>query len=101
MQENTEQGRPNTMQNGGIIRKMQPDVEGTTAMKAGGLLTKKRVHYEGDALNKSAQKQGWMTSSPTDKESPVPGSIRTIQLLSSPLENERILRSSHPQADAD
>ena len=42
------------MQNGGIIRKMQPDVEGTTAMKAGGLLNKKRVHYEGDALNKSA-----------------------------------------------
>lgn len=54
MQENTDQGRPNTMQNGGIIRKMQPDVEGTTAMKAGGLLNKKRVHYEGDALNKSA-----------------------------------------------
>ena len=42
------------MQNGGIIRKMQPDVENTTTMNAGGLLSKKRVHYEGDALNKSA-----------------------------------------------
>ena len=54
MQENTELGRPNTMQTGGIIRKMQPDVENTTPLSAGGLLTKKRVHYEGDALNKSA-----------------------------------------------
>lgn len=42
-----------------------------------------------------------MTSSPTEKDSPVPAPIRTIQLHSSPLENERILRSSHQQADSD
>jgi hypothetical protein len=43
-------GRPGTMQATGIIRKMQADVENVPT--AGGLLNKKRVHYEGD--NKQA-----------------------------------------------
>ena len=42
------------MQNGGIIRNRQADVENTSATTVGGLLTKKRVHYEGDAHNISA-----------------------------------------------
>jgi len=93
-----DKGRPNTMQTGGIIRKMQPDLENTTSANAGGLLNKKKVHYEGDSFSKlTPQKQGWMTANPpTDKDSPPVGPIRTIQLAPSPLENERILLSSNP-----
>jgi hypothetical protein len=41
------------MQANGIIRKMQPDIENNRP-PVGGLLNKKRVHYEGD------KKQGAM-----------------------------------------
>ena len=55
MQDSQDKDRPNTMQNGGgIIRKMKPDLESATPAIAGGLLKKKRVHYEGDPLNRSS-----------------------------------------------
>ncbi len=70
---------------------MQPDLESGAANNALGLLNKKRVHYEGDSFSKvTPQKQRWMTSTPTDTESPAVGPIRTIKIAPSPLENERI-----------
>ena len=75
---------------------LKTDNTNSTAISPGNLLKtkQKRVHYQ-DSIPKNEGKPigGWMNQSP-DNESPVQTNIRTIDIAPSPLENERILRSS-------